>query len=147
WSSDVCSSDLPYLCAALVAEKARVVHVGSKRLLRIHTRLAKNVAGAYDCILSVGAGLALEGQSLFEVERDHRLLGELQHEVAQSADGDLLADVRAVRLVQLGMPAVHFFLGRRDQRVEQVVSLDSETLASRNLDVGLGAVFVTDVVA
>ncbi len=45
------------------------------------------------------------------------------------------------------MPAIHFLLGRGDQRVEQVVGLDAESLAARNLDVGLGPVFLADLVA
>ena len=119
------------------AKIARVVHLGGERLLRLDTGLAKDVGGAHDRVLRVRSGFALEGQRLLEVEGDDRLLGELQHEVAQRADGDLLADAQALLLVEFGMPAVHFLLRRGDQRVEQIVGLHAESLAPRNLDVGL----------
>ncbi len=125
---------------------ARVVDVGCESLFRSNSRLAKNVAGANNGILRVWAGLAFKRQRFFEVEGDHRLLGELQHEVAQRADGDLRGDAGALRIVKLGMTAVHFRFRSANQLVEQVVSLDAEALTSRYLNVGLGAIFIADLV-
>src|SRR5271157_2698779 len=108
---------------------ARVVHFGDQGLLWLDTGFAKDVGRTYHCILRVRSSLALESQRFLEVESDDRLLGELQHEIAQRADGDLLADPRAFALIAVGMPAVYFFLRSRDQRVEQVVRLHAESLA------------------
>jgi hypothetical protein len=55
-------------------------------------RLAEDVAGADHGVLNVGAGLALEAQRILEVEGDDGVARELEHEVAQRADGDLLGD-------------------------------------------------------
>ncbi len=44
------------------------------------------------------------------------------------------------------MPAVDFLLGGSDQRVEQVIGLDTEPLTSRYLNVGLRAIFFFDLV-
>ena len=50
-------------------------------------------------------------------------------------------------VVELGMAAVHFLLGGGDQRIEQIVGLDAEPFAARDLNVRLGAVFLADFVA
>ena len=57
--------------------------------------LAKDVGGADDGVLDVGAGLALEAERVFEVEGDDRVAGKAQHEVAKRADRDLCGDLRA----------------------------------------------------
>ena len=68
-------------------------------------------------------------------------LGELQHEVAQRADGDLLADVAALRVVEFLVAGVDFLLRGGNQGIEQVVGLNAEALAAGDLNVRLGAIF------
>ncbi len=97
--------------------------------------------------MNVGPGLALEAQSILEVEGDDRVARELEHEVAQRADGDLPGDFLAFRFVASRLARVYFGTGRRDELVDQVVGLDTETLASADLDVGPGQVLVGNVVA
>ncbi len=109
---------------------------------------AEDVADADDGVLNVGAGLAFEAERVFEVESDDGVARELEHEVAQRADGDLLGDLRggsasglaAWRVVDLGLRG-------GDELVDQVVGLDAEALAAADFDVGLLLVFFGDVVA
>ncbi len=54
---------------------------------------AEDVADAHHGVLNVRAGLALEAERVFEVEGDHGIARELEHEVAQRADGDLVGDL------------------------------------------------------
>jgi hypothetical protein len=60
-------------------------------------RLAEDVARPHHGVLNVGAGLALEAQRIFEVEGDHRVARELEHEVAQRADRNLLGNLLPFR--------------------------------------------------
>src|SRR5271157_2586808 len=138
---------LPDFGAALVGEIACVIHCGGERLLGINAGFAKDVCRTHHCILRVGSGLAFEGQGLMEVEGDDRLLGKLQHEIAQRADSNSFADKHALVLVAVRMAAVHFTLGRGNQRVEQVVCLHAESLATRDLDVRFAAIFLANLVA
>ena len=98
--------------------------------------LAEDVAGADDGVLNVGAGLALEAERIFEVEGDDGVARELEHEVAQSADGDLLGDLLALGLVAAGLARVDFGARGGDELVDQVVGLDAEALAAADFDVG-----------
>src|ERR1700716_1851570 len=61
----------------------------SKETLRIESTLAENVGSAHNRILRVRPCVTLEAQRILEIEGDHRLFRELQHEVAQRPDGDL----------------------------------------------------------
>src|SRR5271166_3528352 len=83
---------LPNLGAAFFGEEARVIQFSRERQLRLDTRLPEDIAGADNSVLRIGPSLALEGQCFLEVEGNHRLLGELQHEVAQRSNSNLLAD-------------------------------------------------------
>jgi hypothetical protein len=80
------------------------------------------------------AGIALEAERFPKIEGDHRIARELQHEVAQRADGDLRA-MRGARRRALRVPRVHFFQRLFDQLVDQIVGLHAQALAARNLDV------------
>src|SRR6266403_4091882 len=62
--------------------------IPTKRL-RIKSTLAEDVRHAHNRVLDVRTGFTLEAQGIFEVKRDHRRLGVLQHEKTQRADGDL----------------------------------------------------------
>src|ERR1039458_1399939 len=119
----------------------------SQHGLRRGSALAEDVARTDHGVLNVGPGLALEAQSILEVEGDDRVARELEHEVAQRADGDLPGDFLAFRFVASRLARVYFGTGRRDELVDQVVGLDTETLASADLDVGPGQVLVGNVVA
>ena len=127
--------------------RLRAVSSVSAESLGIDSGLTENAGGAHDGILRVRSGLAFEAQRLFEIEGDHRLLGVLQHEVAQRADGDLRGDLLTLRLAQLRMARVDFLLRRGDELIEQIVGLHAETLAAADFDVGARLVFFAQVVA
>src|ERR1019366_5234486 len=109
--------EFPYLGAAVFGEEAGVVHISRERLLGLDSSFAKDVAGTNYGILRVRAGFSLKGQRFLEVEGDDRLLGELQHEVAQRADGYLLGDLQTLCVVTLGVATVDFLLGGCNERV------------------------------
>jgi hypothetical protein len=108
---------------------------------------AENVRSAHHRILRIGAGLAFETQRLFEIKRNHRGLGELEHEVAKRAHGDLGGNDKPLSFAQLWMASIDFLFRRRDQSVEQVIGLDAKAFASGNLNVGASFVFVRKLVA
>ena len=97
--------------------------------------------------MGIGAGFAFEAESVFEVEGDHGLLGVLQHEITQCADGDLRGDGFALGFAELRMTRVDFFFCRGDELVEQVVGLHAETSAATDFDVGAGFIFIAERVA
>ena len=95
----------------------------------------------------VRSGLAFEAQRVFEVERDDRVARELEHEVAQRADGDLLGDLLALGFVAARLARVHFGSRGGNQLVDQVVGLDAEALAAADFDVRPAAILFGNVVA
>ena len=99
-------------------------------------QLAQDVARAHGGVLHVGSGVAFEAERFLKIESDHGIARELQHEVAQRADGDLGGNLPALVGGRFGMPRVHFFQRLFDQLVDQIVGLDAQALAARDLDVG-----------
>src|SRR5580698_3828136 len=75
----------------------------STEIVGIESTFAENVCRADHGILRVRTSLAFKAQRLFEIEGDDGGLGELEHEVAQSADGDLGRDGGAFGVCELGM--------------------------------------------
>src|SRR5579864_9494000 len=69
-------------------EKSAEVNALSREAVRIHSAFAKDIGRANNRVLRVWPSLSLKAQGIFEIERDHRRLGVLQHEIAQSPDGD-----------------------------------------------------------
>ena len=111
------------------------------------SRFAEDVAGAHYSVLNVRAGLALKAQRIFEVEGDDRIARELEHEVAQRADGDLFGNVLPFGLVAAGLARVDLGARGGDELVDQVVGLDAEALAPADFDVRTGQIFWRNVVA
>src|SRR6266849_1522742 len=70
----------------------------STESIGIEPTFAKNVGSPDYGILRVRPGLAFEAQRLLEIECDHRRLGELEHEIAQRANGDLRRDGESLRI-------------------------------------------------
>src|SRR5579864_3574852 len=91
---------LPDLVGILSGERSRQFRLCEvqRELIGLQASFAEDAAGADNRILRVWSGLALEAESIFEIERDDGLLGVLQHEVTQSPDGDLRGDTQAFRL-------------------------------------------------
>ena len=97
---------------------------------------AKDIARTDDRVLDIRPGFAFEAQSVFEVERDDRIARELQHEVAQRANGNLLGDHSAVLARRGDVWRVSTSDARcRDQLVDQVIGLHAESLAPAHLDI------------
>ena len=82
-----------------------------------------------------------EAERFLEIERDHRIPGELEKEVAQSPDGDFSRDRPLRGGVVFGVPRRHFDECGFDQSVDQVVRFDSQTFASGDFDVRTFGVF------
>ena len=143
-SSQISSPDAPFKYFANSSASGAIGSVRAERF-RIESAFAKDVGRAHDGVLRVRSGFAFEAERFFEVERDHRLLGVLQHEVAQRADGDLGRD-RQRSLRRVRDAAIDFRLRRRDQPIEQVVGLHAEAFASRDFDVGASLVFLRKLV-
>ena len=95
------------------------------------SNLRRMLRGAHGGVLHVGAGFAFEAEGFLEIESDHGIARELQHEVAQRADGDLRARpcCRSPGVLS-GWRDVHFFQRRFDQLVDQVVGFDAQALAA-----------------
>src|SRR5579862_1709075 len=110
----------PDLVVALAAEMFREIDVSRSEAIGIEPAFAKNVCCANHGILAVRTGLAFEAQCFFEIERDYRWLGVLEHEVAQRADRDLRSNSTTLGLTELRMTRIDFFLCRFNQRVQQV---------------------------
>ena len=91
--------------------------------------------------MDVGAGFAFKAERIFEVEGDDGVARELEHEIAQGADGDLLGDLLALGFVAAGLTRVDFGTGGGDELVDEVVGFDAEALAAADFDVGAGEVF------
>ena len=85
--------------------------------------------------MNVRPGLALKAQRILEVEGDDRVARELEHEVAQRADGDLLGDLLPLGFVAAGLARVHLGARGGDELVDQIVGLDAEALAAADFDV------------
>src|SRR6185437_5437807 len=96
----------------------------------LQSRFPENVTGTDDSVLRVGASLAFKAQSFFEIEGDHRGLGELEHEIAQCANGNLRGDLPPLFFRHFGMAGVHFFLGSGNERVYQVIGLYAESFTA-----------------
>src|ERR1700694_2009250 len=77
--------ELPYFICVLSFKKAEV-NIARYGLLWCNPGLAKDIGCAHYRVLRVRAGFAFKSQRLFEVEGYDRILGELKHEVPQSAD-------------------------------------------------------------
>jgi hypothetical protein len=86
--------------------RARAAKSASAPLPGWCSGFAEDVADADDGVLDVGAGFALEAERVFEVEGDDGAAGELEHEVAQRADGDLLGDLLAFGFGAVGLAGV-----------------------------------------
>src|SRR4029077_6069740 len=108
----------------------------SAELVWIKAALAEDVGGSNYRILGVWSGLTFEAQRFFEIECDHRRLGELQHEIAQSTDGDLCGNSGTLGFGQLRMARIDFALRRRDESIKQVIGLNPKSLAARDFNVG-----------
>ena len=110
--------------------------------IRVDPSLPEDAGGADDSVLRVRPGFALEAQCFLKVERNHRLLGVLQHEVAQSTDRDLVAiSRRSGSLSACGWRESTSSLRRRDKLIEQIVGFHAKSLAAADLDVGARLVF------
>src|SRR5581483_2945585 len=97
---------LPDFVARLAAQVLRQIVAGRyvlREVLRFESAFAKNVTGANHGVLCVRPGLTLEAERVLEIERDHGLLSELEHEIAQRADRDLPRNRRALVFAQLRM--------------------------------------------
>ncbi len=110
-------------------------------------RLAEDVACTDHGVLNVGSCLALEAQRIFEVKRDDRVARELEHEVAERADGNLPGDLLPLSFVAAGLTRVHFGAGSGDEFVDQVVGLDAESLAAADFDVRAREILFRNVIA
>src|SRR5580698_47958 len=147
-----CQPEFPKVVVGFAGEK--VCKIGGGDVARyfagefvgIESAFAKNVGGANHRVLRVRAGLAFEAQRLFEIEGDHGRLGELEHEVAQSANGDLAGDGGALGVPELGMASVDFLSRRGNQSVDQIVGFYSEALAARDFNVWTRFVFLRKLV-
>ena len=84
--------DFPDFVSRFALEIPVEIDGGSEHLLRSDSGFAEDVGRPHDGVLSLGSGFAFEAESFFEVEGDDRRLGELQHEVAQGAHGDIGSD-------------------------------------------------------
>ena len=100
----------------------------------IKSAFPENIRSAHDRVLRVRPRVTLETQRLFEIESNHRRFGELQHEVTQCADSHLRGNAGPLRLAQLRMSPIHFFAGRGDQSVQQIIRLHPKPLSPGDLD-------------
>ena len=96
------------------------------------------------CVLHIGTGLSGEGQCLAEVKRNHRVAGELEHEVAQRSDGYLSGHLEPLGGGRGRVAAIHLGQSLLNQLVDEIVGLDAEALAARHLYVDLGLIFFAE---
>ncbi len=82
-------------------------------------------AAAHGGVLDVRARFAFEAQCFVKIESDHRIARELQHEVAQRADGDSFCHLLPVGRSSVRMPGNHFRQSGFDELIEQIVRLDA----------------------
>src|SRR5258708_40211696 len=91
--------------------------------------------------------MPLNCQRLVEVERDDLVAAVLEHEVAERTDADLAPNRRRLIFRELvaATAFAHALRGLRLQRVDEVVRLNTETLAPRHLQVRLLRVLFADL--
>ena len=123
----------------------RLIHEFRQRLA-VETRielfdLAKDAVDAHHGVLEIGAGFPLEAQCLPEIEGDDRIAGVLQQEIAQRAHRDGLGDGLHLPGRESGVASLHLGCRLLQKPVDQIVGLDSQALAARDLHVRAAPVF------
>src|ERR1700678_313119 len=63
--------------------------------------------------------------------------------MTQRSNRNLRSDAGTLSLVQLRMPGIHLFASRSHKSIEQIICLNTETLASRNFNPGSSLIFLT----
>ena len=105
--------DSPYLVALCAIELLSGFRRGETRicreLIRIQPTLAKNIRSAHRSILRIGPGFAFKAECFFEIKGNYGILGVLEHEISQCADGNLPGNGAALGVIQFGMARVDFF--------------------------------------